>query len=299
MQKKRSPLIPIILAVAAGLLTVILLTTTVRPSATVVAALDLAPGTRLSADLLEVRSLPAGGLPADAFSQITEVEGKVLAVGRVKGDPITVSVLGQDSDAGLPSELAPGSVAIAIRVDQASGVAGLLRAGESVTVIGLLSPEGMSSLSSSIQLLSPLPSDTSTLLSTTPSPTPTPTPLQGPLGRIVISGVRVLLVPQNFQYQEVPATANQEELFASVQATSKESSVVVLEVPVTPVEIAPGFMVNPATLLAALDHFGEIHLALEPSLGIDLDLPEILTLNLAEYYRETNVLASSPTRSAQ
>ena len=87
MQKKRSPLIPILLALAAGLLTVILLTTTVRPTATVVASLDLAPGTRLSADLLAVKSIPAGGRPADAFSEISEVEGKVLAVGRVAGDP--------------------------------------------------------------------------------------------------------------------------------------------------------------------------------------------------------------------
>jgi Flp pilus assembly protein CpaB len=299
MQKKRSPLIPVFLALAAGLLTVILLTTTVRPTDTVVAAINLAPGTRLSPDLLEVRSIPAGGRAPDAFSQILEVEGKVLVVGRVAGDPITVSVLGGDGDAGLPSELAQGTVAIAIRVDQATGVAGLLRAGESVTVIGLMSPEVMSSLSSSIQLLSPLPADDLNPLSTTPSPTPAPTPVYGPLGRIVISGVRVLMVPQNFQYQEVPATADQEELFASVQATTKESSVIVLEVPVTPLEIAPGLVVNPATLLAALDHFGQIHLGLEPAGGIDLGLSNTLTLNLAEYYREVNRLSNSATRNAQ
>lgn len=299
MQKKRSPLIPVFLAVVAGLLTVILLTTTVRPTDTVVAAINLAPGTRLSADLLEVRSIPAGGRPADAFSQVLEVEGKVLVVGRVAGDPITVSVLGGDGDAGLPSELAPGTVAIAIRVDQATGVAGLLRAGESVTVIGLLSPEVMSSLASSIQLLAPLPEDDLIPVSTTPSPTPAPTPVQGPLGRIVISGVRVLMVPQNFQYQEVPSTANQEELFASVQATTKESSVIVLEVPVTPLEVVPGLMVNPATLLVALDHFGQIHLGLEPEGGIDLNEPDTFTLNLAEYYREVNSLSSSATRNTQ
>jgi hypothetical protein len=58
-------------------------------------------------------------------------------------------------------------------------------------------------------------------------------------------------------------------------------------------------MVNPVTLLAALDYFGQIHLGLEPAGGIDLNLTNTLTLNLAEYYREVNRLSNSTTRNAQ
>ena len=215
--------------------------------------------------------------------------------------PITASVLGEDSEAGLPSELSSGSVAIAIRVDQASGVAGLLRPGQSVTIIGLLSPELLSLVTTSIQLLpaATISSGSLTTISATPTPTPAPTPVLGPLGRIVISGVRVLMVPQNFQYQEIPASANQEELFASSQATAKEASVVVLEVPVAPLEIAPGIRVNPATLVAALDHYGVIHLVLEPSAGLDLATSDVISLNLAEYYRGVNALIESTSGNSQ
>lgn len=288
MQKKRSPIIPILLAASAGILTLVILTRTVRPQDTVVAIQELAPGTRLTASLLAVKSIPAGGRPADAFSEIAEVEGKVLAVGRVVGDPITVSVLSETLDAGIPAALSPGTVAIAVKVDQASGVAGILRAGQTVTIIGLLSPDVLNMLSSSVTLLPnlSLTPDITTVLAA--APTPAPTPEVGPLARIVISGVRILMVPQAFQYQEIPASANQQELFASAQASSKEESVIVLEVPLAPVEIVPGYTASPAALLAALDHFGQLHLGLEPSAGVSLSSRDVITLNLAEYYQEIN-----------
>ena len=122
----------------------------------------------------------------------------------------------------------------------------------------------------------------------TPTPTATPIPLMGPVGRISISGLRVLMVPQSFQYQEIPAGASQEELFASSAATSKDSGVIVLDVPTTPMEIAPGVFVNPATLIAALDQFGVVYLALEPSSGLVVAEEDILTLNLASLYKSIN-----------
>lgn len=288
MQKRRSPWIPLLLAGIAGILTLVILNQTIRPRSTVVALQELAPGTRLRADLLEVRSIPAGGRPADAFSELSEVEGRVLAVGRVAGDPITVSVLSDSPQAGIPSQLSPSSVAIAVNVDQASGVAGILRAGESVTVIGLLTPAVLENLASSVQIYPVIPLDSTTITEQTPTPTPAPTPVLGPLARIVLGGVRVLMVPQPFQYQEIPDTADQEALFASAQVTSSDTSVVVLEVPLAPLEIVPGYWVSPVTLLAALDHFGELHLGLEPADGLSTETAGTITLNLAEYYQQVN-----------
>jgi hypothetical protein len=46
-----------------------------------------------------------------------------------------------------------------------------------------------------------------------PAPTPNPAPPASPLARLAIAGVRVLLVPQSFRYEEVPAGASEEELF--------------------------------------------------------------------------------------
>jgi Flp pilus assembly protein CpaB len=294
MEKKRSPIVPIVLAVAIGLLTILLLNSVISPTPVVVAKVSIAPGTILSADLLEVRTLPAGGRPADGYSKIADVEGEMVAVGRAPGDPITTSVLGDNSSAGIPSQLEPGHVAIAVNVDLSSGVAGLLRPGQTVTVIGLLTPDVLSSQAGLARVIgSPLIIQDSSVVdpnrpTATPTATPTPEPVLGPVGRISIRGIRVLMVPQSFQYQEIPAGASQEELFASSQTTSQEKGVVVLDVPTTPMEVAPGVFVNPATLIAALDRFGGVYLALEPSGGLVMAEQDILTLNLAGLYQSIN-----------
>ena len=106
-----------------------------------------------------------------------------------------------------------------------------------------------------------------------PKPTPTPTvrPPQAPLARIALTGVKVLMVPQVFRYEEVPAGASEEETFASARTTSasQSGSVIVLDVPHSLMEIMPGVQINVATLLAALDKFGAMTLALEPAEGTE------------------------------
>ncbi len=294
MDKKRSPVVPVVLAVVIGLLTILLLNGVIRPTSVVVAKGAIAPGTLLTADLVEVRTVPAGGRPRDAFKTVEEVSGQMLAVQRAAGDVITASVLGDNAQAGIPAQLEPGHVAIAVTVDRSSGVAGLLRPGQTVTIIGLLTPDILSAQSSLAMVLrqpSVIVNEEVSVAggpTATPSPTPTPEPLMGPLGRISISGVRVLMVPQAFQYQEVPAGASQEEMFASASATGEDTGAVVLDVPTTPVEIAPGVFVNPATLIAALDRFGGVYLALEPGGGLGLEDGDILTLNLASLYQTIN-----------
>lgn len=285
MEKKKSPIVPIVLAVVIGLLTMLLLNGLIRPKSIVVAKVAIAPGTILTADLLEVRSVPAGGRPADAFESIAEVEGKALAVQRAAGDFITAAVLGENSSAGIPAQLQPDHVAIAVHVDLSSGVAGMLRSGQTVTVIGLLTPDVVANQPGLATVIQSAPVILGEGDSREPTATPTIAPPLGPLGRISISGIRVLMVPQSFQYQEIPQTADQEEMFASAGATSADEGAIVLDVPTTPVEIAPGVMVNPATLIAALDRFGGVYLALEPSGGLAVEGSDILTLNLASLYK--------------
>ncbi|MDV7401680.1 hypothetical protein RZS08_60230, partial [Arthrospira platensis SPKY1] len=60
----------------------------------------------------------------------------------------------------------------------------------------------------------------------------------------------------------------------------------VLAVPTTPVEVAPGMFVNPATLLAALDQYGSLHLAIEPTEGAVVE--SVVTLNLGDLYEAMN-----------
>jgi Flp pilus assembly protein CpaB len=265
---------------------------TIRPTQVLVAKVGLLPGTILTAELVELRSVPAGGVPTDALRSADELNGQTLTVGRAPGDFIVRSVLGEVSASGIPSQLEPGHVAMAVNVDLASGIAGILREGQTVTVIGILPPDVISRSFDrlAVQVSESVPTPYMSLdlapdPNATPEPTPTPQPLQAPLGRIAINGLRVLLVPQQFRYQELPPGGDSsEQVF--VAGNSAATSVILLSVPATPVEVTPGMFVNPATLLAALNEYGTLHLALEPTDGIGDNT--ILTLNLGDLYEAMN-----------
>jgi len=263
----------------------------------VVAKVSIAPGTILTDSLVELRTIPMGAKPSDAATRIEDVNGKMLAVGRAPGDFIVTSVLGEIAGAGIPAELPEGHVALAIHVDMASGVAGLLRPGQTVTVIGMIAPDVLKENTTNIisapieQFMSPTLSLTPmTQATVTPTPTPTPAAPSSPLARLAITGLRVLMVPQSFRYEEVPAGASEDQLYSSARTTmsAQEGSVIVLDVPTGLIEVTPGFKVDPATLLSALDQYGLIHLALEPTKGLGLDVSDVLTLNLGELYKEMN-----------
>lgn len=295
--KKRSPLAAIVLAVVIGLLVIALLNGVIRPTQVVVAKVSIAPGTILTDSLVELRTIPMGAKPSDAATRIEDVNGKMLAVGRAPGDFIVTSVLGEIAGAGIPAELPEGHVALAIHVDMASGVAGLLRPGQTVTVIGMIAPDILKENTTNVisapieQFMSPTLSLTPmTQATVTPTPTPTPAPPSSPLARLAITGLRVLMVPQSFRYEEIPAGASEDQLYSSARTTmsAQEGSVIVLDVPTGLIEVTPGFKVDPATLLSALDQYGLIHLALEPTKGLGLDVSDVLTLNLGELYKEMN-----------
>ena len=69
-KKKRSPIMVISFAALIGFLVIALLDGTIRPSSVVAAKVGLALGTLLTADLMEVRSVPTGGVPSDAFKPL-------------------------------------------------------------------------------------------------------------------------------------------------------------------------------------------------------------------------------------
>ena len=208
---------------------------------------------------------------------------------------IVASALGDTAQAGLPTDLKADHLAVAVKVDLATGIAGLLREGQTVTLIGMLSPDVLQSVAAApIPVNSPLLTEPTAVAlvasqpTSTPTPTPTPAPPVAPLARIAISGLKVLMVPQSFRYEELPSSSTQEQLFASARTVSaaQEGNVIVLDVPATPVEIVPGMKVNPTTLIVALSEYGSLYLTLEPAKGFQS--PDILTLNLADLYDAMN-----------
>jgi Flp pilus assembly protein CpaB len=278
------------LALLAFILTYALLAGVVAPRPVVVARVDLAAGTRLTADVLEVRSLPANAIPQGAYAALEEAEGKVLTTARVAGDPITPYVAGESAASGIPAQLAPNTVAISIKVDQATGLAGVLRPGQYVTVIAIVDPANIQQNAlqsiSSPALEAPAASSSGASTPTPLPPTPTPQPPVSPAARIVITGLKVLVVPQSFRYEEALTTSGSDPfLTARTTVSGQQNSVVLLEAPVTPLEIAPGLVASPAELLALLNQTAVIHLALEPADGLTIRVEAVPAVDLAQLYQ--------------
>ncbi len=277
------------LALIAFGLTYALLSSVIQPKSVVVARVDLAAGTRLTADLLELKTLPRGGVPVGAYTSIEEALDKVLTTARVAGDPITTYVAGEsEASAGIPAQLAPDSVAISIKVDQATGLAGIVRPGQRVIVIGVIDPSRIQQ--GSYQTITgqayPLPDESNPFIERTPlPPTPTPQPPPAALARIVITGLRVLVVPQSFRYEEAPQSGDSDGFLpARTTASLQDESVILLEAPILPIEVAPGVEVSPAELLALLNQTAVVHLALEPADGLSIRVETLPALDLAELY---------------
>jgi pilus assembly protein CpaB len=108
-----------------------------EPGTTVVlvAGRDLVPGSTLRATDLERRALPAELVPAGAITELSDVDGRVLASAVRRGEPITdVAVLSNE----LTKLLAAGEDAATVPVRLSDpDVAGLLSSGATVDVIGL------------------------------------------------------------------------------------------------------------------------------------------------------------------
>lgn len=292
---KRSILLTLGLAVGAFLLLFSVIQSIIQIRMVVTARYDLAAGTRLTEDLLELRELPASAVPEGAYDSFEQAVGRVLTTARVAGDPITAYVAGEsEAAAGLPAQLAPNHVAISVRVDQATGLAGVLRPGQTVSVIAIVDPARIAqhSLQSVSGPLLEQPSPGGTPL----PPTPTPPPPVSPAARVVISGLKVLVVPQTFRYEEIPPGSAGQDPFAPARTTAsmQQGSVVLLQAPLAPVQVAPGLFLSPAELLALLNQTATLHLALEPAGGVSVRVQAAQPADLARLYEAISGLELLP-----
>lgn len=267
---RRNILLTVAAAVIAFLVTVAFLTAVRGTRPTLVATRPLAPGTKLTEADVVVQQIPLAGRLPGALERPEEAVGKVLAFARAEGDQITAAMLGE-GPTGIAASLDPASRAVAVKVDQASGLVGILRPGDRVTVIAVVEPSALG-----FQTL-PAPAWTVT---TTVTETVTAAPT-GPAARVVLSGLKVLMVPASFRYEETSPGAGGPMALQPLRSISAQQGVVLLEAPIEPVEIAPGIRISPVELLALLDAKGRIHLALEPPEGareasVGVSLEEII-----------------------
>jgi pilus assembly protein CpaB len=115
--------------IAAIIFIVVLIMLRPAPSkATVVAAVSMPAGHVITAADLTTINIPASLLPAEAVFDPNQLVGQTLSVDRTPGDLVLTSMTGE------PISLQPNERAIAVPVNDASGLGGLLRVGDRVGV---------------------------------------------------------------------------------------------------------------------------------------------------------------------
>ena len=110
-------------------------------TAVVVASADLAIGSEIKSEDLQVLSFPAGQTPEGAFAKADDIVGRGLIVPVVKNEPILEAKLApKEAGAGLPPVIPEGMRAVSVRVNEVVGVAGYVLPGTRVDVVATASP---------------------------------------------------------------------------------------------------------------------------------------------------------------
>ena len=288
MKKGKSSVIVIgVLALLTFALITSVLTAAQKKAPVVVAKKALEAGTRLSMSDVEVVQVHAGSVMEGAFAAVDDVAGSVITVQRLPGDQVTSAMVGDSAQNALAQALDPEHRAVAINVTQASGLAGLVRPGDSVSVIAVIDPSTLGGMG---------------FEQTT-----------GPGAKLVLTGLKVLFVPYEFRYRELSQSSSGDAMSPVMSSSSdREKGVIILSVPVdaitvtwqisdvVPIALAsappaitstltetqtipvsqtsdepivdpnPTIRVSPVELLVLLNSKAQIHLVMEPSRPSDV-----------------------------
>ncbi len=131
-------ILPILLAAVAFIVVLLVLSPTPEEDV-LVAAYDLPMGHVVESGDVILSAFPQDMVPEDAIKEPEQVVGKSLMVGRSQGDIIRLSNIGIE-----PMALAPNERAVAITVNNASGLAGLLRPGDLVGIAAVIESANVS-----------------------------------------------------------------------------------------------------------------------------------------------------------
>jgi len=102
----------------------------------VVAATDIALGSKITADSVKTKSIPVGDRPADSYADVSLVIGQTARTPVLTDQLITSLVVNGPGSNGITEIHVPaGYVAISVQVDQVSGVGTLIKAGDHVDVV--------------------------------------------------------------------------------------------------------------------------------------------------------------------
>ncbi|MGI5836455.1 MAG: Flp pilus assembly protein CpaB [Chloroflexota bacterium] len=110
----------------------------------VVATQDIPARTKVTASMVAVKQMPPDAKHANAFAEVSEVEGKVTKLPITAGEQvISNKFVVQREEAGLAFTIPPSKRAVAITVNEVIGAGGLIVPGDYVDVIGVFDKETM------------------------------------------------------------------------------------------------------------------------------------------------------------
>lgn len=111
-------------------------------SAVVVAKSDIAAGTEITADMVKVIEAPNSLLVRDAFTSTQLVVGETARYPIAAGEQVTRARVGPNAEGdGLAFVVPAGKRAIAVSVDEITGVGGLILPGDRADVIAVISDQ--------------------------------------------------------------------------------------------------------------------------------------------------------------
>jgi Flp pilus assembly protein CpaB len=145
----------------------------------VIATSDIPLSTRIRADQVETRSLPIAAVSAGSFADVSQVIGQVAREPVTAGAQITQTTLtGGASGTVIDVTTPAGLRAIAVRVDQTSGVGTVIKTGDYVDAIIALTEEQFASVTED-------PANVDQVIVTNPGP-------KGATTKLIIQGMQVL-----------------------------------------------------------------------------------------------------------
>ncbi|BBB32326.1 pilus assembly protein CpaB [Thermotomaculum hydrothermale] len=171
MDKKKAMIFAIIVAVIGVILVQLYImgekkkyTDETKLVKVIVAKKNIAAGTPIERSMLTVKKYFREFVPKDAVSvrDVTRILGVPPKVDIKKGEPILASHFREGGVAGLSTKflsgaILPGERAITVRVDEESGVAGLIRPGDYVDILGTFTKIGGGVASQTVTILQSVP----------------------------------------------------------------------------------------------------------------------------------------------
>src|SRR5258707_2586918 len=139
---RKPSLIPVLLIAAlAGGLTLVFLLSLRANSRVVVANRPIAVGARLADGDSTVKMVRSADKLPHAIDAVQNAVGQVISVQRLPGDQITADMLGSEAFSAIAAGLPPDHRAVAIKVTRSSGLDGIIRPGDFVTLIAVVAPD--------------------------------------------------------------------------------------------------------------------------------------------------------------